>query len=1029
MKTEDIEYNGQIYSLKAMIDISSMVQIISQLAKRQKYLEDKLNFHEERINDKDKRISELEILIKGISLSKEEKFPSDKEIISTKEEKKNELDDDLDAFLNLDNKIRDDNKNFKDIKEETKDDNILIDQKPEEKAEEEKPEEKVIKKHEEKVIEKQEEKIIEKPEEKIEEKPVVKVMEKPEEKVEEKSKEKVVDKHEEKFEENKGNKNEVIKKEDDNENRININFQQKQTPTIVGKNNNLSMNSQNIQISNSIEPKEEAKINSTPTNTNANTNQKQNSNQNQNSNPLNEEILRKIIQKIKVLDSKIDELQRKELTVKPQDPSSEKTNKLDDKINTLNNNLQKIEEEKKQMKIDLDKVIEKTNDLDVFNLLKKTGDSNIDAAQGLIMNLENKILKKLETYDLRLKKDEEDTFQNKNDIKNMNNMINVLKDLCNKNTKSLKDLKNKEEDNHVEISQFINEINNKMNTLGSKVNRNRLSRAIIRTNTTIIKNENKNVDTNNNKDINNNINNLDDNIINNINNNNINKYSNRISTNKKINTNDKTNDNEIRNNRVNNKNDNNNDNDITNESYDDETIIEKIVELESKINELQYDIEILKLSNSNNNNSPHDAFSQEQLKILKDISSRTNDLEKKMSDILGELNTKELKNRLDTLENNLEKKGNKFEVGELREKLNALDETEKDLHFKVEQLQKFMEKMRADQQHIIKKMEFFSGELIRISNPSSDSDRGKGSILDSTRFVDMNLFNEKQKEMNNKFDKVRLSFEEIARNMEVFSQQLSHFPTNKDFSQFQSLVKAMIEDIKINMNKKYAEKNETLKSIKLLETQIKSIQESLQKKMDGSDSWLLAKKPLNNYVCASCESIIKGELDKKSEFVPWNKYPNREDKSYRYGQGYSRMIQLLYDERNKDLKERDSMSDGGSDSEQNLKLPKLKKLHINSGKLKKNNNIIMSYDENNMPSNKNGPYNNEFDSIIEGERPKIMKIFKRNRNVPQSSHLNRLDINKDKNNYNNLNAKTIPNNVKEGNLNIQTDINVKSQNE
>ena len=199
--------------------------------------------------------------------------------------------------------------------------------------------------------------------------------------------------------------------------------------------------------------------------------------------------------------------------------------------------------------------------------------------------------------------------------------------------------------------------------------------------------------------------------------------------------------------------------------------------------------------------------------------------------------------------------------------------------------------------------------------------------------------------------------------------------------------------------------------------------------MDGSDSWLLAKKPLNNYVCASCESIIKGELDKKSEFVPWNKYPNREDKSYRYGQGYSRMIQLLYDERNKDLKERDSMSDGGSDSEQNLKLPKLKKLHINSGKLKKNNNIIMSYDENNMPSNKNGPYNNEFASIIEGERPKIMKIFKRNKNVPQSSHLNRLDINKDKNNYNNLNAKTIPNNVKEGNLNIQTDINVKSQNE
>ena len=148
----------------------------------------------------------------------------------------------------------------------------------------------------------------------------------------------------------------------------------------------------------------------------------------------------------------------------------------------------------------------------------------------------------------------------------------------------------------------------------------------------------------------------------------------------------------------------------------------------------------------------------------------------------------------------------------------------------------------------------------------------------------------------------------------------------------------MIEELKLNMSKKFADKTETLKSIKFLETQIKTIQESFTKKMEGADNWLLAKKPLNNYMCASCESIIRGELDKRSEYIPWNRYPNRDEKSYRMGHGFSRMLQMINEDKKKmqEIKEKDNMSDEdksrGSDSEQNIvvngsvKLPKLKHL-------------------------------------------------------------------------------------------------------
>ena len=64
--------------------------------------------------------------------------------------------------------------------------------------------------------------------------------------------------------------------------------------------------------------------------------------------------------------------------------------------------------------------------------------------------------------------------------------------------------------------------------------------------------------------------------------------------------------------------------------------------------------------------------------------------------------------------------------------------------------------------------------------------------------------------------------------------------------------------------------------------------------MDKGESWLLAKKPIGGFTCASCEAYI-GELKDKDEYLAWNKYPMREpqDKGYRIGNGFSRMLNML----------------------------------------------------------------------------------------------------------------------------------------
>jgi hypothetical protein len=219
----------------------------------------------------------------------------------------------------------------------------------------------------------------------------------------------------------------------------------------------------------------------------------------------------------------------------------------------------------------------------------------------------------------------------------------------------------------------------------------------------------------------------------------------------------------------------------------------------------------------------------EDLKLLKELSIRINEVEKTIKIKLAKLSPKEIFDRLDNLETEMVKKGNKYEINELNDRLLFYDENEKDLNFKMDTLQQYNEKARGDMQQIIKKIEYLSGELNRIANDNSDMDKGKGPIVDITKLVDLNFFNESKKEINKKFDKVRLSFEEIARNLDDILEKLSHTPSDSDFAQFQSIIKNMIEELKLSLSKKYADKTETNKSIKFLETQIKTIQESFQK--------------------------------------------------------------------------------------------------------------------------------------------------------------------------------------------------------
>ena len=412
---------------------------------------------------------------------------------------------------------------------------------------------------------------------------------------------------------------------------------------------------------------------------------------------------------------------------------------------------------------------------------------------------------------------------------------------------------------------------------------------------------------------------------------------------------------------------------------------------------------------------------------IKEMNEKLLEVEKNVKYIFKKFNVDEINTNLSVLQKEVLKKGNQGAIDELNDRIYIVDELLKEINSKCDSFSAMEIKYREDNSLLTKKIESLTSQIHRLSLNVTKNPKEEKSIIDFTKYIDLNMFDENKKEINRKFDKIRISFEDILRNIEEILEKLSHTPTDKDFSQFQGVIKNMIDELKINCNKKYSDKYETIKNIKYLETQIKSINDQYVKKAEGQDNWLLAKKPMSNYLCASCEGVIRGELDKRCDYIPWNKYPIREDKYTRMGHGFSHMLQLVNDDirKNVDHKEKSKERDKSNEKEYNSDEDKKKNISNKSSLVNTSVNVKLPKVRQ-RPRNYNlnildealldkvgaSPYENadKNQSILDNNNngPYIVKISKLKR-VTNKRSFNETSVNEENSNRGkSLNVKTFP---------------------
>ena len=381
------------------------------------------------------------------------------------------------------------------------------------------------------------------------------------------------------------------------------------------------------------------------------------------------------------------------------------------------------------------------------------------------------------------------------------------------------------------------------------------------------------------------------------------------------------------------------------------------------------------------NNTKFKNILNEDSPLIQELQKKIQDLEKIIKLQLSSINAKQINNNFEKIDNDLKTKIGKDDIKEFLEKVRYLEEYSKDNELKFDTINDQNEKFKGELNSILRKIESLTGQFNQITTALQNdaiSNKKSSPIIDLTRLVDNIRFNENNKLINQKFEQIKLFIDTIQSNIDDILQKLQRTPNDDDFNQYKNTLKSMIEEVKLYCSKRFADKIEIHKQIRLLDTQLKSITDTFNRK--DNENWLIAKKPLNNFQCAACESYLNNLNNKSADYVPWNKYPQRDDKNYRMGHGFSRMLQMVNAdilktaEANRENLNKIYNSDDEKSEVREISSKMQKRKKQGSTLTIDANNIYRSEDNNNIYNNTGGIEEN-------GYQPHVVKIVKKNKGI------------------------------------------------
>ena len=293
-------------------------------------------------------------------------------------------------------------------------------------------------------------------------------------------------------------------------------------------------------------------------------------------------------------------------------------------------------------------------------------------------------------------------------------------------------------------------------------------------------------------------------------------------------------------------------------------------------------------------------------KKIKEVNKKVNELDKICKTFSTLDNYYQAKNEISEIRKSLNKYATNSDV---RAVYNKSEENEKEIKFikmKYEDLEINLD-AKDDFKGLKKKVELFHNRIENLETAAKNFKKNIENAINEINdlnekikiFLEIKTFDNFKNQLTKEFSNININFIHTRKLLDEIVDTMKEKVSHQDIKLLEKNFEAKLESVQLSSYKKFCDKIDTIKTFKYIEQQIKTIFEILQKRSGENDGWLIAKKPLNLNLCASCESYI-GDLKDNNPYVPWNKYPLRDtnDKLYRLGNGYSKMLQMLNIEEN-----------------------------------------------------------------------------------------------------------------------------------
>lgn len=275
------------------------------------------------------------------------------------------------------------------------------------------------------------------------------------------------------------------------------------------------------------------------------------------------------------------------------------------------------------------------------------------------------------------------------------------------------------------------------------------------------------------------------------------------------------------------------------------------------------------------------------MKKVDEVDKNNKELERSFKKFLSSFNLNDI---LEDIAKLKDVKADKFDIPELDSFNKLFDEIDKK-----------NKKIESDIDEINKRLDsMYTMILNKDSNREEVDNSNTINKRTLERYVTKEDLEAHKMENEEEFNRIKKEINKLKDNISQVMSTVSKKADMIELTNLRNGVLEKLEELARACNLKFADKNECLKNFKHIEEQLKKILFLLKKRNEqggegDANNWLLAKKPINGYSCAACESYLGDLSNDIKKYVPWNRLPLREtsDNLYRMGSGYSKMLQMI----------------------------------------------------------------------------------------------------------------------------------------